>query len=381
MKLPIGTLATAMAAATLVACGGGGTNGTTPGGTVQWNTPAGGSTAAGAGSGNAGGAAAAGKPASTATAGTTSSTPPAGGANTGGAVATAPGAGGTPAAAAGSGAAGDSSSAAAGATAAAGASAAAGSGSSGTGMGGGSCGPEVTTSAADLGNPMMLGPYTPTHEENTGPSGSSWVYHPEELGKDGMKHPVFQWGPGAGTGPSNYLDHLNLLASHGFVIVSQASTQSGKGALDWILAENEKEGSMYYQKLDPERVGRGGHSMGALQSMSEADDDRLKLYVLVCGGAGGGGGADAIDNPTIFLGGTGLGDTRNFEGDYAETKGPTVFIRFGMTDHIYCARDNLGPWVAFMRWQFCGEEKWKKEFEPGGFYCTGEWDECETKNL
>jgi hypothetical protein len=219
------------------------------------------------------------------------------------------------------------------------------------------------------------------HVESTGPSGSSWIYHPAELGKDGMKHPVFQWGPGAGTGPAEYLDHLNLLASHGFVIISQASTQSGKGALDWILAENAKEGSMWQGKLDPMRVGRGGHSMGALQSMSEADDDRLVLYVLVCGGAGGGGGADAIDNPAIFLGGEGLSDTTNFEGDYAEVTGPTVFIRHTDTDHIYCARDNLGPWVAFMRWNFCGEEKWKKEFQPGGHYCMGEWADCETKNL
>ncbi len=243
------------------------------------------------------------------------------------------------------------------------------------------CGPATTHSAAELGDTNNLGPFTPAHVENTGPNGSSWVYHPQELGMDGMVHPVFQWGPGAGTGPSNYLDHLNLLASHGFVIISQASTQSGKEALDWILAENESEGSMWHQKLDSERVGRGGHSMGALQSFSEADDPRLKLYVLVCGGANGGSGAANIDDPAIFLGGQGLSDTSNFEPDYAETTGPTVFIRHTDTDHIFCARDNLGPWVAFMRWQFCGEDQWKQEFEPGGTYCMGEWAACETKNL
>jgi hypothetical protein len=361
-------------------CGGGsGTLPANPGGTATQPNTAAGTTAAAAGATASG---TAGKPA---TAGTTGSTAqPAGGAKagTGG---TATPTTGTGTAAAGSSAAGSSATAAAGAPATGAAGATAGAAGTATapttGMGGGSCGGEVMTSAADLGNPMMPGPFTPTHVESTGPSGSSWIYHPEELGKDGLKHPVFQWGPGAGTGPSNYLDHLNLLASHGFVIISQASTQSGKGALDWILAENEKEGSMWYGKLDPMRVGRGGHSMGALQSMSEADDDRLVLYVLVCGGAGGSSGADAIDEPTIFLGGQGLGDTTNFEGDYAEVTGPTVFIRHGMTDHIYCARDNLGPWVAFMRWNFCGEEKWKKEFEPGGYYCMGEWEACETKNL
>jgi hypothetical protein len=245
----------------------------------------------------------------------------------------------------------------------------------------GSCGPETTVSAADLGDPMMPGPWTPMHEEGTGPNGSSWVYYPGELGMGGLKHPVFDWGPGAGTGPSNYLDHLNLLASQGFVIISQPSTQSGTEALDWILEENETQGSMWYQKLDPDRVGRGGHSMGALLSFSEADDPRLKLAVLVCGGAGGGSGAADMSYPTIFLGGEGEGGTRNFAGDYAEVTGPSIFITKTSTDHIACARNNLGPWVAFMRWQFCGEEKWKAEFMPDGTYCKAPWLACMTKNL
>lgn len=237
------------------------------------------------------------------------------------------------------------------------------------------------SSPVDLGDPDKGGPWTPMHVENTGPSGSSWIYYPEELGKDGMKHPVFNWGPGAGTGPAEYLDHLNLLASQGFVIISQPSTQSGKQALDWILKENDSPDSMWYQKLDPDRVGRGGHSMGALQSMSESDDDRLKLTILVCGGAGGGGGAANISYPSIFLGGEGEGGTTNFRGDYAEVTGLSVFITKTDTDHIYCARNNLAPWVAFMRWQFCGEDKWKKEFMPGGTYCTSPWLDCMTKNF
>ena len=228
---------------------------------------------------------------------------------------------------------------------------------------------------------MKPGPWMPKHVENTGPSGASWIFYPDGLGKDGMKHPVFQWGPGAGTGPKDYTDHLNLLASQGFVIISQPSTNSGKAALDWILKENDKSGGMWYQKLDTNRVARGGHSMGALQSMSESADMRLKLTVLVCGGAGGGGGAANINYPSIFLGGEGEGGTTNFKGDYAEVKGPSIFITKKDTDHIYCARNNLAPWVAFMRWQLCGEDKWKKEFMPDGTYCKAPWLACMTKGV
>ena len=257
-----------------------------------------------------------------------------------------------------------------------------GSVSTGSGSGAGSCGPEVTTSAADLGDTKKLGPWKPMHVENTGPSGASWIFYPEGFGKDGLKHPVFNWGPGAGTTASNYVDHLNLLASHGFVVISQSSTESGKKALDWILKQNETTGSMWFGKLDTDRVARGGHSMGALQSMSESDDARLKLTVLVCGGAGGGGGAAKITYPSIFLGGKGEGGTMNFVGDFAEVKALSVFVTQSTTDHIYCARDNMGPWVAFMRWHLCGEEaKWKKEFMEGGTYCKTPWEACMGKML
>jgi len=230
------------------------------------------------------------------------------------------------------------------------------------------------------------GPFTPTRIENGGSTGSSWVFYPEELGQNGMKHPVFNWGPGAGTQPSNYVDHLNRLASHGFVVISQASSGNGGpeiAALDWMLAQNDEEGSPFYQKLDTTKVGAGGHSLGSLTTMAMASDERLNLYVLVCGGCmsgNGGCGAADIHGPTVILGGdTDIG-TPNYEGDYEEITSPVVFVTKADTGHIPCARNNLGPWVAFMRWQWCGEEQWKPDFFDGGAYCTDPWT-CKSKNF
>jgi hypothetical protein len=360
-------------------CGGGAPASKPNGDTVQWNTPAGtGGASAAAGSGKAG-SGAAGKPAGTGTGGTpgantggpqaTGGTPATGGTTAPPTMAT----GGTPAAGSGTGAAGDS--AAAAGTAAAGTTA-----MPGTGMGGGSCGPAVDTTDREV----APGPWKVKINQSAGPSGGSWVFYPEELGKDGIKHPVFDWGPGAGTGPSNYMDHLSHIASHGIVVISQPSTQSGTDALDWILAENDKEGSDFYQKLDPMRVGQGGHSMGSLLAMSESADPRLNLYVLVCGGCmsgRGGCGASDIHGPTVILGGdTDIG-TPNYEGDYEEIMSPVVFLTKSGTDHIACARNNLTPWVAFLRMNWCGEEaKYKPDFMEGGTYCKDPW-ECKSKNF
>jgi hypothetical protein len=322
------------------------------------------------------GTGAAGKPAASGTGGTT---PAAGGsgANSGGAGSTAPTAG-TMAAS------GGTMAATGGTMAAAGGSGATGAAGGGATPAAGSCGPETMLAPADLGDPMKKGPWATAMKASSGPMGGSTLFYPMDLGKDGVLHPVFHWGCGAGSQPSQYADHLTLLASHGIVVIANPSgSMPAKASLDWMLAENDKMGSMFYKKLDPNRVGTGGHSLGALETFQAADDPRLKLYILVCGGSGSGTtGAANIHGPSIFLGGEGEGGTTNFQADYmAITKAPSVFVTKTDTDHIYCARNNLAPWVAFMRWNFCGEDKWKKEFMPGGTYCKAPWLACMTKGF
>jgi len=51
-------------------------------------------------------------------------------------------------------------------------------------------------------------------------------------------------------------------------------------ALDWILAENQREGSPYYGKIDPALVAFSGHSCGGLIAMTAALDPRAKVLVL-----------------------------------------------------------------------------------------------------
>lgn len=122
--------------------------------------------------------------------------------------------------------------------------------------------------------------------------------------------------------------------------------------------------------------------MGALQTFSEADDPRLTLYVLICGGSNGGGGAANIHAASIFLGGEGEGGTANFDGDYTAIKtAPTYFVTKTNTDHIACARNNLAPWIAFMRLTWCGEKKYQRELLDGGTFCKSPWLACKSKNL
>ena len=229
------------------------------------------------------------------------------------------------------------------------------------------------------------GPFTPALIQNGGPTGRSWVFYPKELGRGGCKHPIFNWGPGAGTGPSNYRDHLNHLASHGFVIISQPSSGNGsteKPALEWLIKQNDTASSPFHQKLDTTKVVMGGHSMGALTTFAMADFKPITHYVLVCGGSfGAPTGAQNIHGPTLILGGDTDSGTPNFDDDYAAIKTPVIFLVKNGTDHISCARNNMEPWAAWMRWQLYGETKWKADFFAGGKYSKSPWRASRTKNF
>jgi hypothetical protein len=84
---------------------------------------------------------------------------------------------------------------------------------------------------------------------------------------------------------------------------------------------------------------------------------------------------------SVFLGAEGEAATINFQGDYDEVEtAPSYFVTKTGSDHIACARDNLAPWVAFMRMIWCGDMQYQKELLDGGTFCNAPWLACKSKN-
>lgn len=222
------------------------------------------------------------------------------------------------------------------------------------------------------------GPFQVTVDEMGG--GNTWVFHPTELGKDGLEHPIFVWGTGATSVPSQYMDHFTRMASHGFVIISP-NTGSVNAmllgqALDWILAENDRMGSTYYQKLDPTNVAMGGHSLGSVSTFDrEAMETRLKTTIHIAGGSFDGAGSSKVKTPTAYI----CGET-----DFARTNCETDFAMVGTQrtffsiltgiDHVGAARAALPGMIAWLRWHLAGEVEREQDFTcPGGSFCQDIW--------
>jgi hypothetical protein len=215
---------------------------------------------------------------------------------------------------------------------------------------------------------------------NTPPGG--WLIYPEEIGKDGVKHPIFLFGPGGGTTPSTYETsgmHWDRYGSYGFVIyVLPRSTGDGaamKAGLDWVLMQNDMMGSPLYQKLDTSKVCAAGHSQGSVTTFDFMPDDRVTTTIHISGGSFDGMGPSHLSKDTMFLcGPSGSADVAfpQCETDFANSKVPTFYTNIQGSDHLTSGRLGWAAIIAWMLWHLAGHEEWRKEFvEPTGKFHMG----------
>ena len=228
--------------------------------------------------------------------------------------------------------------------------------------------PRVTTTDG-------VGPFAGVEKVmNTPPGG--WLIYPTDIGRDGIKHPIFVFGPGGGTTPQTYEQmgmHWDRYGSYGFVIyVLPRSTGDGadmKAGLDWVIAQNDDMASPLYQKLDITRVCAAGHSQGSITTFDFMPDDRVTTTIHISGGSFDGQGTSNLTKPTMFLCGE-MGDmaTPNCDRDFTNSQVPTFYTVVRGSSHLTSGRLGWEAVIAWLLWHLADQEdQWKKEFvEPTG---------------
>lgn len=92
------------------------------------------------------------------------------------------------------------------------------------------------------------------------------VYYPAF--QENESYPVISWGNGTDATPDRYDELLTHLASWGFIVIDSYSKTTGTGkeivdAIDYLIGENQRTRSLFYQKVQTENIGAAGHSQGS----------------------------------------------------------------------------------------------------------------------
>jgi dienelactone hydrolase len=202
-----------------------------------------------------------------------------------------------------------------------------------------------------LPDPPGTGPYAAMKEE-VASLPKHVVYRPANIAALGNKKlGVVAWGNGgcSDDGASTRF-HLLELASHGYLVIASGKILSGPGAppqapraaattgqpqpprtvaadlttaIDWALAENMRNGSPYFGRIDPAMVAVSGWSCGGLQALAAAKDPRVKTVVMQNTGV-------LNDGPNTTIPGMDL--TKDALANFHT---PVIYILGGPTDIAY----------------------------------------------
>jgi len=151
---------------------------------------------------------------------------------------------------------------------------------------------------ADPGNPGPFGfgeEQMTFHDPSSNKDQPLRVYYPSADGgltidDASGPRPLIIFGPGFSAPMNIYFSYGRHLASYGYVVVfrnnyviSHADLATTTSAIiDWVQEQESLPGSLFHGKLDFNRIGASGHSMGGKISLLTAyNDDRVKASATI----------------------------------------------------------------------------------------------------
>ncbi|WP_437328941.1 alpha/beta hydrolase family protein [Sorangium sp. So ce381] len=257
-----------------------------------------------------------------------------------------------------------------------------GNGGSGDGSGGAFTG-TCTASKPAGRNVSGSGPHQVVVETNSDPGiNQGTIFRPADL--DGnAKYPIYVWGEGACSRDGLATEAaMAQIASHGYFVVAdgtpggkEPNRELGGGGdvllayVDWVIAENDKPCSAYYQRIDTKKVAANGFSCGGLMAAGTAADPRMTTWGHTSSGSFSVNQAfyNSIHTPVLIVTGTAdsLGanenGARDFENIAAQGDIPVMMFAKVGADHggDLWAR-NGGEFtqvsLAWLNWWLKGDE-------------------------
>ena len=243
---------------------------------------------------------------------------------------------------------------------------------------------ETTTQKDETTTKNTENPTKPTEEkvtiktiEITHSSGKQIVYYPSDIKKSHISYPALVWANGTAVSYDLYEKLLIEIAKGGYIVVANEETMSADGkaqrsSIDFIIEQNDDENSIFYKKVNTDKIGAIGHSQGGRSSVNAAAfDDRIDCVVSIAG-SNFVEEAQALSTPAFFIAGSSdlIVDAKMWiVPAYENCKGPAVYASRKGAIHTRCCTnptDYSGYIIDWFDYYLKGDSNAINTFKDGG---------------
>ncbi len=170
------------------------------------------------------------------------------------------------------------------------------------------------------------------------------VYYPAKLETGKQKYPVVAWANGTGCNYTWYEGLLEKLAEGGYVVIANDETMAADGtaqisSIDFILNESKNSSSVFYKKINTEKIATAGHSQGGRSAVNAAAADSRIDCVLSLAGSNYVEEAEKLSTPVFFIAGTNdmmVSPKKWIVTAYNACTGPAVYASLDGAIHTTC---------------------------------------------
>lgn len=109
------------------------------------------------------------------------------------------------------------------------------------------------------------------------------IWYPSKISEEDKKYPVIIITNGTGATAEKHSDIYEHLASWGFIVIGNADSSAWTGnststSLDYIIDLNDDKKSIFYNKINKEKIGVNGHSQGGVGAINAITDYENSKY-------------------------------------------------------------------------------------------------------
>lgn len=219
------------------------------------------------------------------------------------------------------------------------------------------------------------------------------VFYPETMTESESAYPVIVWANGTCCPTVAYYSLCGIMAQYGYIVVANTTLMAADGkdqcaSIDYILDKNNDPDSVFYGKVDADRIGAAGHSQGGRSAVNAANSDpRIKALVSVAGSSFK-SEVKGLTTPALFL--TGTADLMVLSSlwvkpAYNTAEGPAAYASMKLALHTTCwfkpeaiAEYSAAWFDAYLN----GNAAARAVFAPGGKLASDSaWTDFASKNI